>query len=1078
MALAAASALAAPTLYRQPALGRTHIVFSYAGDLWTVPREGGEAKRLTNHPGNEANPRISPDGTTVAFSAEYDGNIDLFTVPITGGVPKRVTYHPSPDAMQNWTPDGKLLFSSSRNAYTRFNSLFTIAANGVFPTELPLHMAEQGSFNGDGSLIAYVPLAPAFQSWKRYRGGRTTHIWIARLSDSSIVDRVPRAITNDPKIPRYEANDYNPMWIGDRVYFLSDRDGTFTLYFYDLKSKKVERALPNGQFDIKSATAGPGAIVYEQFGTISLYDLKTGKTKPVDIRVTGDLPEVRPRLERVGTRIANGAVSPTGVRAIFEARGEIFTVPVEKGDIRNLTSTPGVAERDPSWSPDGQQVAYFSDATGEYQLHVRDALGKNPAKAFPLSDPAHFYYSPTWSPDAKKIAYLDKKMQIGVLDLASGKVTIVDKDRYDGPRKARSVSWSPDGKWLTYTKQLPSSLRVVMVYSLDSAKSTPITDGLSDADAPVFDADGKHLHFVASTDVGLNIGWRDMTSYFRPSTASAYTVVLRKDLPSPLLPESDEEKVEEPKKADESKKPDAPKGPPSVTIDFDAIDQRIVALPIPTRSFTDLVPGKPGVLFLIETPFTPTLGPQSSIVHKFDFKTRKLDRLVDGVQAFVLAAKGEKALIRQPGNRWSIVGVAAPPKPGDGALRLDSMETRVEPAAEWRQMYHEAWRILRDFFYDPGLHGVNVPELKKRYEPYLEALGSRSDLNYVMADMLGEFSTSHLNVGGGQTPEVRRVRGGLLGADYTIENNRYRFARVYNGESWNPDLRAPLTQPGVNVKAGEYLLAVNGRDLTATENLYAAFEGTAGKQISIRVGPQPDGTGARDVTVIPLETEQRLRNLAWIEGNRRRVDQMSGGKLAYVYLPDTTFGGYTSFNRYFFAQAGKQGAVIDERFNAGGSQPDYILDYLRRTLMHYRTQREGDDFTGPLGAIFGPKAMLINEYAGSGGDTMPWYFRTAKVGPLIGKRTWGGLVGGLGGYPQLVDGGLVSAPAVGFWDPAKREWVAENTGVGPDIEIDQDPKAIREGKDPQLHKAIEMLMDELKKSPPPVHQRPAFPKYH
>ena len=609
---------------------------------------------------------------------------------------------------------------------------------------------------------------------------------------------------------------------------------------------------------------------------------------------------------------------------------------------------------------------------------------------------------------------------------------------------------------------------------------------MSDATSPAFDAEGKYLYLLASTDLGLNIGWRDMSAFFRPVTQSAYVIVLRKDLPSPLAPESDEEKsadeVKDPaaqakeKKTGPEEKPKEKKVP-EVKIDLEGITERILALPIPARSYSDVASHKTGVLFLLDAPFIVGV-PESvgRVLYKFELKTRKTEKTMDGVSLVNFSANGEKMLVRQ-GARWFIASTSQPVKPGEGTLKTEDLEVRVEPRTEWRQIYREAWRIQRDFFYDPNLHGLDLKAMMQRYEPFLDIVESRADLNYLMAEMMGHFTASHLNVGGGALPEVKRVRGGLLGADYSTENDRYRFARVYSGESWNPDLRAPLVQPGVNVAGGEYLLAVNGRDLRSTDNLYRYFEGTAGKQVVIRVGPSPDGAGSREVTVIPLDSETRLRNLAWIERNRRQVDQLSNGRLAYVYLPDTSMGGYTNFNRYYFAQVGKEGAVMDERFNSGGAQPDYIIDYLRRPLLHYRTTRDGEDFTGPQGAIFGPKAMLINEYAGSGGDTMPWYFRRTAIGPLIGKRTWGGLVGGLGGSPAFIDGGFVSPPSVGFWDPARGEWVAENVGIAPDIEIEQDPKAVRQGHDPQLEKAVEVLMEELHKNPPAKHVRPPFPNY-
>jgi tricorn protease len=1062
--LATLSLPAANPLFTQPALSKSHLVFHHAGDLWIVPRDGGEARRLTSAQGNENQPYFSPDGQTIAFSGEYDGNVDVFTVAAGGGVPRRLTYHPDPDLARGWTNDGRrVLLVSPRQTHTRVRQLYTLGLDGGLPEMLPFPQAAGGAYAPDGARIAYTPNEPAWLSWKRYRGGRTSPIWIAKLSDSSV-----------EAIPRDNSNDWMPMWVADKLYFLSDRDGTFTLYAHDPKTNKVTRAIPNQAMDIKWASANGTTIAYERFGSIHLFDTRTGKSKPVPITLQADLQEVRPRLERVGTRISGISLSPSGVRAVAEARGEIFTIPAEKGDVRNLTNSPGVAERDPSWSPDGKWIAYFSDANGEYELHLRDQTGKGEPKAFKLTSPQTYYYDPKWSPDSKRLAFRDKTLSVYYLEIESGKVTRVDTDRYAGGR-LMNVVWSPDSKWLTYTKQLRSLLRAVYVYSLDAGRAMQITDGMSDTASPVFDSEGKYLYFLASTDAALNLGFRDMSAYFRPVTYTAYAVVLNKDSPSPIAPESDEEKAPEPPKT-EAPKP-APAKPTAVTVKIDEgnIEQRIVALPIPARNYRQIIAGKTGVLYLEEAPATG-FGP--SILHKFDLKTRKTDKVVEGVTYFEVSANREKMLLGQSGNRWTIASTATPLKPGEGLLKMDGLETWIDPRLEWRQMYNEAWRIQRDFFYDRNLHGVDIAAMKARYAPYLESITSRADLNYLFSDMMGEFTASHLYISGGQMPEVKRVRGGLLGCDYALENGRYRFQRVFNGESWNPQLRAPLTQPGVNVTGGEYLLAVNGRNLTDRDNVYQAFEATAGKQVTIKVGPNPDGSGSRDVTVVPIDSESSLRNLAWIEGNRRRVDQLSGGRLAYVYLPDTAMGGYTSFNRYYFAQTGKEGVIVDERFNGGGAQPDYILDLLRRPLLHYRNTREGEEFTGPMTGIFGPKAMLINEYAGSGGDTMPWYFRKAKLGPLVGTRTWGGLVGGLGGYPQLVDGGSVTAPSVGFWDPETGEWVAENVGIAPDVAVEMDPKAVREGRDPQLEKAVELVLADLQKNPRKLRPRPAFPNYH
>jgi len=1054
-------------LPRQPTLNRTQVVFSYAGDLWTVSREGGDATRLTAGAGVEANPVFSPDGTQIAFSGEYDGNVDVYVVPAAGGVPRRLTYHPSTDVVVGWTPDGKeIIFSSNRMSFSpRFSRLFTISVEGGFPRELPLPMGYEASYSPDGKRVAYVPLPRdpfpgqgLSQAWKRYRGGLATPIWIATLADSSI-----------EKIPRRDSNDFNPMWIGQTIYFLSDREGPVTLFAYDTRTKRVSRVIENHGFDLKSASAGPGAIVYEQFGSLHLYDLATGRTRSLVVRIAADLLAVRPRRERVGDRIVRGRLSPSGVRAVFEARGELLTVPAEKGDVRNLTNTPGVAERDPAWSPDGRWIAYFSDESGEYALHIRSQSGLGEVKKIPLGTPPSFFYTPVWSPDSKKIAYTDKRLTLWYVDVEKAIPVKVDTTTYENPWRVLDPAWSPDSRWIIYTKQLDNRLCAVLVYSLETEQRHPLTDGMSDARFAAFDASGKYVYFTASTDVGPATGWLDMSSFNRPVTRSVYLIVLRKDTPSPLAPESDEEKVAE--------APAASKQPVVVTIDFDNIGQRILALPIPARNYIGLRTAKAGTLYLLEAspPFIPLADAPTMTLYSFTLEKRKVDKVLEGLTAFDLSHNGEKMLFKQ-GDRWFIAPTAPPVKPGEGALRTDDMEVLVDPRAEWRQMYHEVWRIERDFFYDPGHHGLDLAAAEEKYKPFLDAIAHRTDLTYLFAEMLGELSVGHLFIGGGDLPPVKRVKGGLLGADYTIENGRYRFARIYTGENWNPQLRAPLTQPGVNVQVGDYLLAVNGRELRATDNIYSFFEATAGRTVVLRVGPDPTGADAREVTVVPVESEIGLRALAWIEGNRRRVEELSGGRLAYIYLPDTAVGGYTNFNRYYFAQINKEGAVIDERFNSGGTAADYIIDYLRRPLMNYWLTREGKIFTTPAGAIFGPKAMIINEYAGSGGDLLPWLFRRAGIGPLIGKRTWGGLVG-IYDYPPLIDGGTVTAPRVAFFTPAG-QWEVENQGVAPDIEVELDPKAWREGRDPQLEKAVEVVMDALAKNPLPVPKHPVFPTYH
>ncbi|MEW5901449.1 MAG: PDZ domain-containing protein [Acidobacteriota bacterium] len=745
-------------------------------------------------------------------------------------------------------------------------------------------------------------------------------------------------------------------------------------------------------------------------------------------------------------------------------------------------------ERDPAWSPDGKWVAYFSDESGEYALHIIDQAGKGPVKKISLGERPSFFYRPLWSPDSKKIAYNDKHLSLWLVDVEEGAPVKVDTTYYFNPVFTWDFAWSPDSRWLTYTKQLKSHMNLVFVYSLETGKATQVTDGLSDAKFPVFDRSGKYLFFTASTDVGLTPGWLNMSAMQRPVTRSAYVATLRKDLPSPLAAESDEEKgkEQEKKEKDEEKKSaekkedkDKEKEKPveKINIDFDNISQRILALPIPAKNYVALEAGKEGMIYLLEGPelYSRFFGSASLTLHKFDLAKRKFEKFLDNVSAFVISADGEKILYNSA-SQWTIAPTAAPAEPGKGTLRTGEMEVYVEPLVEWKQMYHEVWRLERDFFYDPNHHGLDLQAAGKKYSVYLDGIVSRQDLNYLFEEMLGELTCGHVFVGGGDQPEVKPVRGGLLGADYAIEKGRYRFSRVFDGENWNPQLRAPLTQPGVNVVAGEYLLAVTGKEVTAAEEIYKFFEATAGRQVTIKVGPNPDGKDAREVTVVPVDSEAGLRHLAWIEDNRRKVDKLSGGRLAYVYLPDTAQGGFTNFNRYYFAQIGKDAAVIDERYNGGGLIADYIIDYMRRPLMGYFAARDGADYITPVGSIYGPKVMIINEYAGSGGDMMPWLFRAASIGPLVGTRTWGGLVGMAGAAP-LMDGGFTGAPQSGFWNP-NGTWDVENHGVDPDIEVEMDPAAVKAGHDPQLEKAVEVCLDLLAKNPPPKHKKPAYPNYH
>jgi tricorn protease len=1053
---------ASTLLLRMPTVSRQQVAFVYAGDLWVVPRAGGEARRITIEPGLETSPYFSPDGRWIAFTADYAGNPDVYVVSADGGDSRRLTYHPGADVVEGWTPDGKdIVFASSRNSHSFYSRLFTVPLEGGFPEPLPLPMAERGAYSPAGDRIAYNPIRDIWteDTWRRYRGGQEPFIWIFDFKSEEI----------EP-VPHPNANDTWPMWIGDVVYFVSDRDGTMNLYGYDTKSKAVRQLTHYTDFDIKYASAGAGVVVYEQGGRLHLYDPPTDATTDLAIHVAPDLPATRPHFTDAVPYIQSADISPTGVRAVFEARGDVFTAPAEKGDVRDITRTPGVAERDPAWSPDGSKIAYFSDAGGEYHLVVRGQSGLGPEMSIKLDGPS-FYYAPVWSPDGKRIAYTDKRLKLWYVDLAKQQSVAVDSEPYEHPERSLTPVWSPDGKWLSYARRLDNHLRALFLYDLAGGKTHQITDGRSDAVSPSFSLDGKYLYFAASTNYGMNTGWIDMSSIERPVRRSIYVVVLDATAKSPLAPESDEEPVAP---AGGGAKPDSAKpardSTPVTKVDLTGIDQRILALPVPARDYLALAAAADGRLFYLER--IPT--DEALILHRFSLKDRKAEDFLQGVSGYWVSHDGKK-LLYAAHDTYGIVATDGKANVGDGRLDLSGMQVYVEPRAEWAQMLDEFWRIERDFFYDPGMHGADWPAIRERYRPWLKYVGDRDDLNYIIAQMMGEIQVGHSFVGGGDRPQIKATPVGLLGADYAVENGFYRIARVYSGLNWNPSLRAPLTAPGTAMSAGDYLLAVNGRELRAPTNLYSAFENTVHQQTVLTVNSRPTMDGARTVTVVPVGGEGALRNRAWIEGNVRIVDSLSHGRVAYVYMPNTAEGGYASFTRYYFSQLDRDATVIDERFNTGGDVADFVEDMLNRPPLAYMATRQGAVFPSPLASIFGPKVMITNEYAGSGGDAMPLYFRRRGLGKLIGKRTWGGLVG-IYDYPTLMDGGHVTAPRIALFSPSG-EWDAEDVGVPPDIEVEMIPKLVIHGHDPQLEKAVAVVLDELRNNPPPPRARshPPYP---
>lgn len=1041
-------------LLSQPAVSGDHIAFVYAGDLWLADIDGKGVRRLTTHIGVEANPRFSPDGRSIAFSAQYDGNTDVYTIPVEGGVPKRLTWHPGRDVVQCYTPDGSgVLFTSARVVFTtRYTQLFTIPVEGGHPEQLPVPNAYKATYSPDGRSIAYTPLGERFNQWKNYRGGTVSRIWLYNVRDHSVRE-VPQ--------PNERCNDTDPMWIGDQIYFRSDRNGEFNLFVYTPRANRVEQLTTHSDFPILNASAGGGMIIYEQAGYLHLFNPRSGMHNRLVVGVAADLIDVRPRYAEGSTFIRNADISPSGARAVFEFRGEIVTVPAEKGDHRQLTSTSGVHERSPAWSPDAKSIAYFSDESGEYQLNIAPQDGRGDVRTFAIPG-AGFYESPVWSPDSKKISFSDNSWSLFVLDVESGETKKIASEPLYGPMKILCQAWSPDSRWLAYTLYTMTYFQQVYLYSVEENRSYPITEGLSDVTEPVFDAGGQYLYFCASTDAGPVRSWFAMSNADMEMTNSLYLAVLSKGVISPLARESDEEIVEEKEAEEEKKDKDV-----QVVIDFEDLDQRIIALPLGPANYFNLQAGASGHLYYLKRE-----EGRGTSLRRYNLNKREEETLLENVSSYVLSADNKKVLIRS-GSSWSIANAAGKISPGSGRISADQIQVRIDPREEWKQIFHEAWRINRDYFYDPGMHGADWPAMLRKYEVFLPDCATRTDLNRVIQWMCSEISVGHHRVGGGDIlNRPDSVPGGLLGADYEIHRGRYRFSKVYGGLNWNRTLRSPLTEPGVDVKAGEYLLAVEGVDLRPPENLYGRFENTTGKSIEITVGPDPGGRDSRTVKVVPVSSESALRNRDWVEGNLRKVDEATGGRVAYVYVPNTSTMGHTYFKRYFYPQAHKDAIIVDERFNGGGSVADYYIDLLRRPEICYWAMRYGADLRTPLSSIQGPKVMIIDETAGSGGDLLPWMWRKLEMGKLIGKRTWGGLVGTLG-FPVLLDGGSVSAPNLAIW--TEDGFVVENVGVPPDIEVEMMPADVVAGRDPQLERAIEEVMKELRANPPVKLKRPPFP---
>jgi len=1024
-------------LLRQPSLSATSVVFVYANDLWTADRSGGNATRLTSSDGAESYPHFSDDGKYVAFTGQYDGNTDVYVIPSEGGHPERLTYHPYPDVVQGWTPDGKILFRSGRMSRpTQTNRLYTIGMNGGMPEVVDIPRAAYGEVSPDGKSIAYTPITSWDAEWRNYRGGQAMPIWIVDLENHNLV-RTPQ---------ENQERHLDPVWIGKVVYFISERDYVSNIWSFNPETDELKQQTFHKDFDIKSLDAFGDDIVYEQGGYLHM--LSGDESSKMTIKVMGDLNFSRPRWEDVEAgQITNFNLSPNGKRAIFEHRGEIFTVPKEEGDWRNISNSPGAADRHPIWSPEGDKVAWFSDESGEYQLIISDQFGQN-KKAYDLENPT-FYFTPNWSPDGKYVAYTDTDYNIWSIELTSGKVNKVDTDRYAHPNRTMNPVWSPDSRWVAYARQLESHFKAIFAYNIETEERIQLTDGMADAIAPIWDQGGKSLYFLASTDYGLASGWLDMSSYDPSTNRALYMLLLDQEEASPLLAKSDDEEVKNEASDDddgnEESSEEKDDGVEKIQITKEGIQDRIVALGLKTGNYIDLLAGPAGSVFVYKA------GDEGIEIHKFVTDKNEASEFLSGIRNAKTSSNGKHILYRT--SAWTISGTDA--KPGKDAKNIGAkMRIRVDPQAEYKQIFKEAWRYMRDFLYVENVHGAPWDDVWEWYSPWIDHVRHRSDLNYVLDILSGEVSVGHSYVSGGDMPDRDFIGAGLLGADFVTVEGHHQIAKILTGESWNPNLTGPLAQPGLDVKEGDFVLAVNGREVKSGDNIFAHFEETAGRQTSLTVSNAVDGE-TREIVVVPVRNDAQLRSFDWIEANRRKVDELSDGKLAYVYVPNTGGGGFTSFNRYYFAQQDRKGVIIDERNNGGGSAADYMIDVMNRKLFGYFNSAAGDrrPWTTPIAGIWGPKVMIINERAGSGGDLLPYMFREAEIGPLVGTRTWGGLVG-TWDTPPFIDGGRFVAPRGGFFD-VDGQWAVEGEGIAPDIEVIQSPAEVQNGKDPQLEAAVQ-----------------------
>ena len=1098
-----------------PDVYKDKVTFVHGGDLWLASTSGGVARRITSSQGRELFPKFSPDGKWIAFTGQYDGNFNVYVIPAEGGEPKQLTFYQGSaqqlndrmgfhDEVINWTPDSKrIVFLSRRDASNGWiKRPFTVSIDGGLPEPLPMDQGGLLSYSPDGSKIAYNMIFRNFRQWKRYTGGLAQAITIYDFKNNSSED-----------IPHTDYTDTFPMWHGNSIYFSSDRgpEHHLNLYSYDLGSKQIAQLTHFTDWDVMWPSLGPDSIVFENAGYLYLYDFQSQQPKKLSISLPGDRPQAMKHWDNVSKLVTDFDLAPDGKRAVIAARGDVFTVPAKEGSIRNVTRTPGIREQKVAWSPDGRWIAYISDRTGEDEIYIspQDGMGKEEEIT---SGYKGFKFPPAWSPDSKKIAWADKDLNLWYVGISDKKPVKVDHAEYN---EITNYSWSPDSKWLAYDKNSENLYSVVYIYSLTDQKSTAVTSSMTNSYAAIFDPEGKYLYYLSDRDFNEVLGNIDF-EFANPKTTRVYVVTLRKDTPSPFGVQSDETEVKKTEPApaapdqdaatnsktpesaknakgkgagesdkdkdkDKDKKEKEKEKPVEVKIDFDGIQNRVVAVAVDPAVIRTFDAAK-GFLYYSTTPIQGLSGPiagESSAVHVYDLKERKESTLIENVERFALSFDGSKLLYEAEGGRgahtYGIIDAkpaGSPKKVGDGALSLAGLKAEIDPPQEWKNMFNEVWRQERDYFYEASMNGVDWQKVHDQYAELLPYVSDRYSLTYILGNMIGELSNSHTYVGGGEYPDLHPVNVGLLGVDYELDSatGKYRIKKIYPGENWDPELRSPLTEPGINVKEGDYLVAVNGRPLRAPQDPNELMVNLANETVTLTVNSKPSDDGAHNLQVKPINDESNLRELNMIETNRKKVDAATGGKVGYIYLPDMGATGLNDFVKQYFPQIRKQGLIIDVRYNGGGFVDELIFERLRRILVGMDSARNWQSGTVPPNVFNGSMVCLTNHYAASDGDIFSYAFKYYKLGPLIGERTWGGVRGIRGEFP-LMDGGYITRPEFARYD-LNSKWVVENRGVQPDIVVENRPEQVVNGKDPQLEKAIDVVMKAIEDNPKKLAPRP------